>query len=431
MEVLHKTIPPASRATLYPETGPTVLRTMFETHSLPEGWASIVARFDRVWVPGAFNAETFARAGVPEHKLRRLPQTLDFATLLAARDDPFELPDTARGMRFLSVFDFSERKAWRTLLDAWADAFGPLDDVSLVLKCGNLVMGVTDARERIAAHLGERRTAPIVLIEDCLSTTAIARLYHACDAFVLPSRGEGWGRPFMEAMAVGLPTIGPDWGGSREFMSEANAFLVGGQVVAVRPGELVFERYAGQRWFEPRRDELTAAMRTVAERGAEVARRAACAAHEIRRALQPRAPRHPAGGARGRRAWRRRLALSGYAASRSARATSPQKSAARSATRLTRSPLLASRRADGGRRPARGHDCLDRLTGPAAARRRAPADRRLPRRPNSRAAWRLRGANFGLCALCGVDGVSRLHLTRLARPVGRRPAEEGAYGGWR
>ena len=320
--------------------------------------------------PGAFNVETFARAGVPEHKLRRLPQTLDFATLLAARDDPFELPDTARGMRFLSVFDFTERKAWRMLLDAWADAFGPLDDVSLVLKCGNLVMGVTDARERIAAHLGERRTAPIVLIEDYLSTTAIARLYHACDAFVLPSRGEGWGRPFMEAMAVGLPTIGPDWGGSREFMSEDNAYLVGGQAVAVRPGELVFERYAGQRWFEPRRGELTAAMRTVAERGAEVARRAACAAHEIVSASAT-----SASSPGWRSSWQTRLAappcLSGYAASRSARATSPQKSAARSATRLTRSPLLASRRADGGRRPARGHDCLDRLTGPAAARRRA------------------------------------------------------------
>src|ERR1700710_2986829 len=37
VEVLHKTIPPASRAILYPDTGPTVLRTMFETDSLPEG----------------------------------------------------------------------------------------------------------------------------------------------------------------------------------------------------------------------------------------------------------------------------------------------------------------------------------------------------------------------------------------------------------
>jgi glycosyltransferase involved in cell wall biosynthesis len=281
VEVLHKTIPPASRATLYPDTGPTVLRTMFETDSLPEGWASKVARFDRVWVPGAFNVETFASAGVPVHKLRRLPQTLDFSTLLLASDDLPGLLETARGTRFLSVFEFSERKGWRQLLDAWADAFSPLDDVSLVLKCSNLVMRVTDARQRIDAYLGERRTAPIVLVEECLSTTDMARLFHACDAFVLPSRGEGWGRPFMEAMAVGLPTIGPNWGGSLEFMSAANSFLVAGEVVRIHPGDLVFDRYVGQRWFACDPDQLRAALRTVAEGGPEVDRRAARGASEI------------------------------------------------------------------------------------------------------------------------------------------------------
>jgi glycosyltransferase involved in cell wall biosynthesis len=280
VEVLHKTIPPASRATLYPDSGPTVLRTMFETDALPAGWAAVVARFDRVWVPGAFNVETFANAGVPVDKLRRLPETLDFATLLASRD-PLDLPDAARGTRFLSVFEFSERKGWRPLLDAWADAFTPLDDVSLVIKCNNLVMGVTDARQRIDAYLGGRRTAPVVLLEDCLSAIDMARLYHACDAFVLPSRGEGWGRPFMEAMAVGLPTIGPDWGGSREFMSSTNAFLLAGQLVRIRPGDLVFDRYVGQNWFEPDRDELSSALRIVAGGGAAVDARAAAGAREI------------------------------------------------------------------------------------------------------------------------------------------------------
>lgn len=34
------------------------------------------------------------------------------------------------------------------------------------------------------------------------------RLYKAADAFVLPSRGEGWGRPHVEAMSMALPVIG-------------------------------------------------------------------------------------------------------------------------------------------------------------------------------------------------------------------------------
>lgn len=30
------------------------------------------------------------------------------------------------------------------------------------------------------------------------------QLYKACDAFVLPTRGEGWGLPVMEAMSMAM-----------------------------------------------------------------------------------------------------------------------------------------------------------------------------------------------------------------------------------
>eukprot|EP00758_Cryptobia_borreli_P013600 Tbor_TRINITY_DN5848_c3_g1::TRINITY_DN5848_c3_g1_i3::g.6182::m.6182 len=46
----------------------------------------------------------------------------------------------------------------------------------------------------------------------------VPELYTTHDAFVLPTRGEGWGLPLMEAMAMGLPAIATDWGGQVEFM---------------------------------------------------------------------------------------------------------------------------------------------------------------------------------------------------------------------
>lgn len=39
------------------------------------------------------------------------------------------------------------------------------------------------------------------------------RFYKAGDAFVLPTRGEGWGRPHVEAMSMGLPVISTNWSG--------------------------------------------------------------------------------------------------------------------------------------------------------------------------------------------------------------------------
>ena len=41
-------------------------------------------------------------------------------------------------------------------------------------------------------------------------------LYASADVFVLPSRGEGWGRPHVEAMAMGLPIITTNWSGPTE-----------------------------------------------------------------------------------------------------------------------------------------------------------------------------------------------------------------------
>eukprot|EP00965_Chrysotila_dentata_P071588 2365204-Pleurochrysis_carterae.AAC.1 len=46
----------------------------------------------------------------------------------------------------------------------------------------------------------------------------------AVDAFVLPSRGEGWGRPVMEAMAMALPVIATNWSGTTAMLSDETSF---------------------------------------------------------------------------------------------------------------------------------------------------------------------------------------------------------------
>jgi len=52
------------------------------------------------------------------------------------------------------------------------------------------------------------------------------QLFKAADAFVLPSRGEGWGMPVMEAMAMGIPAISTNCSGLVDFMNENNSLLI-------------------------------------------------------------------------------------------------------------------------------------------------------------------------------------------------------------
>jgi glycosyltransferase involved in cell wall biosynthesis len=73
----------------------------------------------------------------------------------------------------------------------------------------------------------------IHFIAERLSREQMLRHYRAADAYVSPARGEGWGRPFMEAMACGKPVIGANWSGNAAFMTPDNSYLIDYDLVDV------------------------------------------------------------------------------------------------------------------------------------------------------------------------------------------------------
>jgi glycosyltransferase involved in cell wall biosynthesis len=251
------------------ENGPNVARTMFETDRVPSVFLPRLMDVDEIWVPCGFNVDTFGRGGLPRTKIHVLPETIDFdlydPALAAA---PLDIPGRRR-FTFLSNFDFTDRKGCDVLLAAWAEAFDPDDDVCLVLKCLSLNDRTRSLADRVAELVGGRETAPILLYDRLLGAAEMPSLYAAADAYVMASRGEGWGRPYMEAMAMGLPTIGSRWSGNLMFMDDDNAWLVDGEVVPVPEGAQSHAAalYRGHRWFEPDCDALVASLREVA-RGA-------------------------------------------------------------------------------------------------------------------------------------------------------------------
>lgn len=261
-------------ATAFDAFAARACRTMWETDTLPSDWPWLLNGYDRVWVPTQFNLETFAAAGVDEGRLRVLPGTVDFG--LYRPDGPRRPLPGCRGFTFLSLFDFQERKGWRPLLEAYARGFDADDDVTLVLKIETIFADAATVRAQIDAHLAglglpSHRLPHIVLLHDRLSDAEMPSLFRACDAYVSPTRGEGWGRPLMEALACGLPVIASRWSGQLAFLDDSNAWLVDGGLVPV-PDDVDIPVFRGGRWFDPDIDALIAAMREVA--GAPIAARA-------------------------------------------------------------------------------------------------------------------------------------------------------------
>ncbi len=275
----------------HPQAGFAIGRTMFETDRLPADWVEGCNRMDAIWVPSDFNRQSFVDAGVAPDKVAVVPGCLDPASY-ATEPKPSPLVAELRSSveyLFLSVFDWTLHKGWDVLLRGFLEAFPAGSPVGLVLKVWSTNGYAPDhiraqAAEYVRSALGVDLAAGgrIRFVFDRLPQSELLALYQGCDAFVLPSRGEGWGRPYMEAMACGKPALGTNWSGNTAFMTPENSYLIDCTVVPVpETGWREVVTYRGHRWAEPDVASLCAQMVHVVSNRDEAARKGAAASQYV------------------------------------------------------------------------------------------------------------------------------------------------------
>jgi glycosyltransferase involved in cell wall biosynthesis len=272
----------------FPATSYMIGRTMFETDRIPENWVSKCNEMDEIWVPSQFNVETFSRCGVKKEKLFVMPECIDTEVydpqhIVAAR-----LPYPSE-FAFLSIFEWTNRKGWDVLLDAYFGEFTNSDRVCLYLRTNIMNLPGESSRHYIQSMINEfiekkhsdRRDLPHVeLMLEELPFGDLLRLYKAVDAFVLPSRGEGWGRPYMEAMAMELPVIATNWSGNTEFTTHENSYLIESETTEeIIDNQIKF--YDGHRWAKPSITQLRTVMREIFSNPEEAKAKGKLARREI------------------------------------------------------------------------------------------------------------------------------------------------------
>lgn len=259
-------------------------RTMFETDSVPASWIPYCLDMNEIWVPSEFNVETFSQAGIPKEKLFVIPEAIDTDVFNPGKFQPLELTNKAK-FNFLSIFEWTERKGAEILLRAYFESFSNKDDVCLYIRTyllghydGDTSLIIQKKIDEIITRNGyNKNTLPkYVLLSEQLPFEDMIRLYKSVDCFVLPSRGEGWGRPYQEAMAMGLPVIGTNWSGNTAFMTNENSYLIDiDGLVEINGMEIPF--YNGQKWANPSIKHLKKLMKEVhsnPERAKEVGNKA-------------------------------------------------------------------------------------------------------------------------------------------------------------
>jgi glycosyltransferase involved in cell wall biosynthesis len=169
--------------------------------------------------------------------------------------------------RFFAMGWWQLRKRWDILLHAFADEFGGNKDVGLVIK--TLSVEPEEAvLDQVLSHLGRAYAEQVAVIAGPLPWWELAMIMRSMQAFVLPTSGEGWGCPPMQALALGMPVIITDCMGPGETLRDDSGDAFPG--VKFLPAEkevtkVTHPYYAGRNWWVVDEGDLRRAMREVHE----------------------------------------------------------------------------------------------------------------------------------------------------------------------
>lgn len=204
--------------------GTHIVWAIFEVEKLPARFVEFLRNLaDVVWVPSRWGRDVLEANGIERTLIDVIPEGVAAGTfhphLRSALDR------SGQPFRFLMVGKYEERKAYPEVLEAFKQAFGNSDTVELVIKADyflNFESKKQALEQRIAA-LGVRNIRPLW---GNWAAEHMVALYNCCDAFILPSRAEGWGLPLLEAAAAGMPVISTFYSGHSEFLALIESSLL-------------------------------------------------------------------------------------------------------------------------------------------------------------------------------------------------------------
>lgn len=203
--------------------------SLFETNRCPAPWVLPLNQMTETWTFSKFNQKSYKESGVK--KVEVIPFGIN-TKLFNPSVEPIDFGIPKDHYVFITNGDFTERKNFEGLIEAYVKEFNKSEKVVLVIKShmGGFIKFCRDNCRAAIRTIVKRYNAidppKILFLGDNIPYTEMPRFYRAGDCFVLASRGEGLGLPYAEALACGVPVIAGDFGGQMEFLTDENSLTI-------------------------------------------------------------------------------------------------------------------------------------------------------------------------------------------------------------
>lgn len=217
-----------------------------------------------------FNVDALREVGVSGSDIATVP--LGYAPEI---DGLVEAPRTDGGsdLRILLVTNSHDlyRHGTDLAVQALGRAFGPEDPVVVHIRDYGTASGSRQLHDWIRA---QPRFPRVVWHETFLPKAGLLQLYQQADLQFAPFRGEGFAMKVLDAMALGVPTLMPAFGGPLEFAAPGTFLPIPHREVPVGPSydRDNFMLGEGAWWCEPDVDVMTDLLRSLPGRREELRR---------------------------------------------------------------------------------------------------------------------------------------------------------------
>ena len=199
----------------------------YETNLMPKEWKRHSSDLDFVLPSSNFCRDIFIQNGWPEDKCVVVPLGINSELF---KDQRVCKLSTTKSFKFLNISIPHYRKNIAGALEAYYSAFSEEDDVCFVLKTSLARPRhkfECDIRAEIAMVQKKFRGKKLPQVEVISKNfTSLVPLYNACDVLVSASSSEGFGLPFLEAMAANKIVIAPRCTGQLDFLNDNNSVLI-------------------------------------------------------------------------------------------------------------------------------------------------------------------------------------------------------------